>query len=158
MNTFVTMASAKNVSVSTDVISRRELLAYQADLKSSIFRQIREMFSYLKLNGFTQKTLADKITMDKGQLSRRLKGTYDLRLETLSDLARGMDCRIDVQIMPLSYVFDSAPTAEYSVLGGNVQIYGSVGAFTQEKDLNSPPLIQSLLKQDLLRVNLTVSN
>jgi transcriptional regulator with XRE-family HTH domain len=126
---------AKNASVSPDVISHRELLAYQADLKGSIFRQIREMFNYFKLNGFTQKALADRIGMDEGQLSRRLKGNYDLRLETLSDLARGMDCRIDVQIMPLSYVLNSTAPAEYEILGGSVQIYGGPRVFTPKGTL-----------------------
>lgn len=152
MNTFVTTPKAllpTNVSVSTDVISHRELLAYQADLKGSIFRQIRAMFSYLKQNGFTQKALADRIEMDEGQLSRRLKGTYDLRLETLSDLARGMDCRIDVQIMPLSYVLNS-PVAEYSFNGVNVQIYGPIGAFVLDRFLSlivTHPLMKPHIQQ-----------
>ncbi len=82
-------------------ISKRELLAYQADVKGAIFRQIRETFSRLKQSGFTQKDLAIKIGMNEGQLSRRLRGDYDLRLETLSDLARGLNCRIDVKLTPL---------------------------------------------------------
>src|SRR5262249_28599217 len=81
-------------------ISKRELLAYQADVKGSIFRQIRQMFARLKQQGFTQKDLATRIGMNEGQLSRRLRGDYDLRLETLSDLARGLDCRIDVKLEP----------------------------------------------------------
>lgn len=83
-------------------IPKRELLAYQADVKGAIFRQIRETFARLRQSGFTQKDLAIKIGMNEGQLSRRLRGDYDLRLETLSDLARGLDCRIDVKLTPLS--------------------------------------------------------
>jgi transcriptional regulator with XRE-family HTH domain len=83
-------------------ISKRELLEYQADVQGAIFRQIRQIFARLKKEGFTQKDLAMKIGMDEGQLSRRLRGDYDLRLETLSDLARGLDCRIDVKLAPLS--------------------------------------------------------
>ena len=82
-------------------ISKRELLAYRADIKGSIFRQIRHVFAQLKEAGFTQKDLATKIDMDEGQLSRRLRGDYDLQLETFSDLARGLDCRIDVRLTPL---------------------------------------------------------
>jgi len=82
-------------------ISKRELLAYQADVKGSIFRQIRQTFARLKQDGFTQKDLATRIGMNEGQLSRRLRGDYDLRLETLSDLARGLGCRIDVKLTPL---------------------------------------------------------
>jgi transcriptional regulator with XRE-family HTH domain len=92
-------------------IPKRELLAYQADVKGSIFRQIRETFSRLKRTGFTQKDLAIKIGMNEGQLSRRLRGDYDLRLETLSDLARGLDCRIDVRLTPLSFAASLTPPA-----------------------------------------------
>jgi transcriptional regulator with XRE-family HTH domain len=100
------------VSYTVRPIPKRELLAYQADLKGTIFRQIREAFSRLKKNGFTQKDLAIKIGMNEGQLSRRLRGDYDLRLETLSDLARGLDCRIDVRVAPLSFAVDPVgPTA-----------------------------------------------
>lgn len=89
------------MSVPTAAISKRELLAYQADVKGAIFRQIRQMFSRLKGGGFTQKEFAARIGMDEGQLSRRLRGDYDLKLETLSDLARGLECRIDVKLTPL---------------------------------------------------------
>jgi hypothetical protein len=83
-------------------VSKRELLAYQADVKGSIFRQIRERFARLKQSGFTQKEWAARIDMDEGHLSRRVRGDYDLQLETLSDLARGLECRINVQLMPLA--------------------------------------------------------
>jgi transcriptional regulator with XRE-family HTH domain len=92
------------MEICADPISKRELLAYQADVKGTIFRQIRQIFHRMKQHGVTQKTLARRIGMDEGQLSRRLRGDYDLRLETLSDLARGLECRIDVKLTPLSDV------------------------------------------------------
>lgn len=92
------------MSTAVKPISKRELLAYQADVKGSIFRQIRQILARLKEGGFTQKDLATKISMNEGQLSRRLRGDYDLQLETLSDLARGLDCRIDVKLTPLKEV------------------------------------------------------
>jgi transcriptional regulator with XRE-family HTH domain len=96
------------MGIAAKPISKRELLAYQADVKGSIFRQIRELLSHLKERGFTQRELADKIGMDAGQLSRRLRGDYDLQLETLSDLARGLDCRIDVKLMPLAAAMNAS--------------------------------------------------
>lgn len=90
------------MSIPVTPISKRELLAYQADVKGSIFRQIRQLFARLKERGFTQKEWAHRIDMDPGQLSRRLRGDYDLQLETLSDLARGLECRISVQLVPIA--------------------------------------------------------
>jgi transcriptional regulator with XRE-family HTH domain len=95
------------MSIPTTLISKRELAAYRADVKGSIFRQIRELFSNLKEGGLTQKQFASRIDMDEGQLSRRLRGEYDLQLETLSDLARGLECRIDVKLIPIA-----APVAQ----------------------------------------------
>jgi hypothetical protein len=39
--------------------------------------------------------------MHTSQLSRILRGDNDLRLETLSDLARALECRIEVRIISL---------------------------------------------------------
>jgi transcriptional regulator with XRE-family HTH domain len=92
------------MSTAVKPIAKRELLAYQADVKGAIFRQIRQIFARLKEGGFTQKDWATRIDMNEGQLSRRLRGDYDLQLETLSDLARGLECRIDVKLTPLREV------------------------------------------------------
>lgn len=102
------------MNIPTTVISKRELLAYRADVKGSIFRQIRQIFNRAKEQGFTQKHLAARIDMDAGQLSRRLRGDYDLKLETLSDLARGLECRIDVKLIPLA---DVAASTKASPIG-----------------------------------------
>ena len=109
------------MEICADPLSKTELLAYQADLKGSIFRQIRQTFSRMKQHGVTQKTLARRIGMDEGQLSRRLRGDYDLRLETLSDLARGLECRIDVKLTPLTDVGaqdTKSETSTHSVVRG----------------------------------------
>jgi transcriptional regulator with XRE-family HTH domain len=86
-------------------IPERELLSYRAEVKGEIFRQIRQRLRLLQEEGLTQKDLADRLGMDPGLLSRRLKGEQDMRLETLSDLARGLDCRIDVSLVPVTQVF-----------------------------------------------------
>jgi len=108
------------MEICADPISNRELLAYQADLKGSIFRQIRRIFHRMKQHGVTQKTLARRIGMDEGQLSRRLRGDYDLRLETLSDLARGLECRMDVKLTPLADV--GRPEFVMDVPGGESHV------------------------------------
>jgi transcriptional regulator with XRE-family HTH domain len=118
-------------------IPKRELLAYRADFKGSIFRQIREMFARLKETGFTQKELAEKIDMDKGHLSRRLRGDYDLQLETLSDLARGLNCRIDVRLTPLSDVLPIEPRV--TPVSNDSDFAGKLGLQPLPSDGAAPP-------------------
>ena len=79
-------------------IPKRELLAYRAALKLQIFRQIRKAFHALKVS---QKDLAAKLGVDEGLLSRRLRGENDMRLETFSDLARGLERKINVVLIPI---------------------------------------------------------
>lgn len=88
-------------------IHAREFLAYRAEIKGDIFRQIHKRLAYLKTKGFTQKLLAETLGMDEGQLSRCLKGQNDLRLETLSDVARALGCRIRATLAPLDLAVES---------------------------------------------------
>jgi len=129
-------------------ISQRELLTYRADVKGSIFRQIRERFAHLKQTGVTQKDLAIKIGMNEGQLSRRLRGDYDLRLETLSDLARGLGCRIDVKLAPLSstriFAADRiTPTADHDVPGVSEEAFKEKYNEMRSEVLKERPLKQA---------------
>ena len=100
-------------------ILKRELLAYRADIKNEIFRQIRLMFYRLKV---TQKELAFRLAMDEGQLSRCLRGENDMRLETFSDLARALECRLDVRLTPLADVVASNKAQVYSVSQGGAVV------------------------------------
>jgi len=81
--------------------SEAELRAYRAELRTSIFRQIHARLAELREAGFTQDEMAATIGMQPSQLSRLLKGESDLQLETLSDLARGLGCRIVASVVPL---------------------------------------------------------
>lgn len=82
-------------------IAERELLTYRAEFRNSLFRQIHRRLRQLKEKGFKQKTMAVLLDMDEGQLSRLLRGESSLRLETLSDLARALDCRVRPVLSPL---------------------------------------------------------
>jgi transcriptional regulator with XRE-family HTH domain len=84
-------------------IPERELAVYRAEVKGEIFRDIRQVLHEKKKDGFTQKQLAQRLGIDEGLLSRRLKGENDLQLETLADLARGLDCKLEVQVVSLSH-------------------------------------------------------
>lgn len=111
------------------VISRRELLAYRAAFKLHIFKQIRKVFNTLKeREGFSQKELATALGIDEGLLSRRLKGENDMRLETFSDLARGLECKIDVNLIPISEIVRIAYIKkEQEYWGDNPSTYGMSG-------------------------------
>ena len=85
-------------------LAEQELCDYRAEVKGEIFRAIRSRVHDLKKFGFTQKDLALRLDMDPAQLCRQLKGEDDLRLESLSDLARGLECRLDVSLTPLDLV------------------------------------------------------
>jgi transcriptional regulator with XRE-family HTH domain len=85
----------------TGVLTQRELLTYQVDLKGQVFRQIHSRLDALKAEGVTQKHIAARLQMDEGQLSRCLKGYNDLQIETLSDLARALECRVVATLEPL---------------------------------------------------------
>lgn len=87
--------------MSDQPISNREFLAYRAEFRNSLFRQIHRRLRKLREKGFTQKRMAKRLGMDEGQLSRCLRGENDLRLETLADLARALDCRISTSLVPL---------------------------------------------------------
>ena len=92
-------------------ISNREFLAYRAEVRGQIFRQIHKRLALLKSRGLTQRSLAARLGIDEGQLSRCLRGENDLRLETLSDLARALGCRIDATLTPLDRAFEGYATA-----------------------------------------------
>lgn len=89
----------------TKTIRKRELLDYSADVKAALFRQIWKRFAYLeKTFQFSQVHLAKRLNVGKAVISRRLRGENDMRLETLSDLARGLNCRIDVVLTPFEQI------------------------------------------------------
>lgn len=95
-----TMSEEDNVAKKLPVkrIPYSELLVYQEEFKEDIFRQIRRLFNSLRMS---QKDLSIRLGIDEGRLSRRLRGENDMRLDTFSDLARGLGCRAKAVLVPL---------------------------------------------------------
>ncbi|MER9300465.1 helix-turn-helix domain-containing protein [Mesorhizobium sp. M0621] len=65
-----------------------------------------------KETGLTQKVMAKRLGMNNPEvISRCISGQKNMTLRTLHNLARAMDCRLDIAITPLSSlkVFDNAP-------------------------------------------------
>ena len=86
-----------------DQVGDAELRAYRTEVRNSIFRQIHKRLALVKETekGFTQESMASVIGMDARQLSRLLKGENGMQLDTLSDLARALNCRIVATLEPL---------------------------------------------------------
>jgi transcriptional regulator with XRE-family HTH domain len=82
-------------------ITEEELMAYRAELRGDLFRQIHRKLKELKSMGFTQAKMASRLGMQPSQLSRILQGKTDIRLETLADLARSLGCRVQSSLTPL---------------------------------------------------------
>ena len=100
-----TSTSVSTAVLKADPIPKRELLDYSAEVKAALFRQIWKRFRYLEQTfGFTQQHLTQRLGVGKAVISRRIRGENDMRLETLSDLARGLDCRIDVLLRPFEEI------------------------------------------------------
>lgn len=85
-----------------EMITKRELWEYRAELKGQLFRALREMLSSLQSSGVNQATIARRLNADPARVSKRLSGKENMTLETISDLARAMECRIDVQLTHFS--------------------------------------------------------
>lgn len=101
-------------------MSAEQRQAYRLRLKSKLFRDIRGLFHRLnKEKGLTQKEIARRLEIDEALVSKRLRGDANLTLNTLCDLARAMDARVDVKVTPLADVqraqmSTSAPPMRFS--------------------------------------------
>jgi transcriptional regulator with XRE-family HTH domain len=100
-------------------IPAKELLAYRVELRGDLFRQIHRKLNALKASGFTQAKLAARLGMEQSQLSRLLRGETDIRLETLSDLARGLGCRVRPVLDPLEDALSKPKSFEIG--GGRIE-------------------------------------
>ena len=48
----------------------------------------------------TLDTLANKLNVSRRTVRRRLTGRTSMDIKTLSDMARAMDCRLDIEFIP----------------------------------------------------------
>lgn len=115
-------------------IPKRELRAYSEEVKFELYRQLRKRFHELKTRGFDQQHLAKRLGVNKSLVSRRLRGENDMGIETLSDLARGLECRIDVRLLP----FDQIPATRWH--GGQPLKYVAPAA-ASESNAKAPQVI-----------------
>lgn len=96
-------------------MTEEEKAGYRARLKDRLFRELRGVFRRRKERGLTQKEIARRLGIDEALVSKRLRGEANLTLDTLCDLARAMDARIDVKVTPLDAVAMAATTTTTAV-------------------------------------------
>lgn len=69
------------------------------------YNSMNGAFRYrVQTDGLIQDDLAIKLDVDKGLISRRLNGTENLTLKTLSFMGTAMECRLSVQFIPYEEV------------------------------------------------------
>jgi transcriptional regulator with XRE-family HTH domain len=96
------MPDNRNQALEGHSIDDEELETHRARLKLGVFRQLRALFRKLQQDKkLTQKELAHRLNVDEGLISKRLRGEANFTIDTLCDLARGMDARLDVRVVPL---------------------------------------------------------
>lgn len=89
---------------------------YYANLHGS-YNSMRAGFT---MSGLTQDDLACALDVDKSLISRRLNGSENLTLKTLSHMGSAMGCRLTINFVPYSMIgigntHTSTPSATFSV-------------------------------------------
>lgn len=85
---------------SFSLIPERTLAEQYFENLHTAYRSMREVFKLRAAQGMTQDDLADRLDSDKGLISRRLNGQENMTLKTLSAMASGLDCGLNIQFIP----------------------------------------------------------
>jgi transcriptional regulator with XRE-family HTH domain len=93
-------------------ISENTLADFWFGLRRKVFEQIGRQF---KASGLNQRQLANRLGKSEARVSKWLHGRENITLRTMSDMARAMDCRLEVAVKPLSEV-DAIPNYRYDEL------------------------------------------
>jgi len=73
---------------------------YYANLHIA-YNSMSDAFQYrAHTGGLTQDELAQRLNVDKGLISRRLNGTENLTIKTLSFMGTAMGCRLNISFVP----------------------------------------------------------
>ena len=95
--------------------SRREripedvLAEHWFDIRHAAYEELLQAFHEAQKTGLRQDDIATRLGRDKGFISRCLRGEGNITLRTMSNIARAMDCRLDVRLTPL----DTPPRANH---------------------------------------------
>jgi hypothetical protein len=102
-------------------IPREELLDEYYENLHGAYNALREGFA---ASGLTQDHMACALDVDKSLVSRRLNGSENLTLKTLSYMGSAMGCRIAITFIPYSMVgvgnsYTYTPSAKFSTTSIN---------------------------------------
>lgn len=90
-------------------ISDATLAEHWFSLRNKTWRKVAAL---VRSSGLEQRAIADRIGMDPGQFSRVLSGSKaNVTLRTLHNIARAVDHRLEVNLIPLSSL--RAPNYSY---------------------------------------------
>lgn len=116
------------VDFKDDRISPDVLAEQWYSLFHGLMGDVRSMFRQLAKDGLTQKIIAQRLGKKNPEvISRALSGKKNLTIRYLHDLARAMDCRLEVTITRLSDVprsNRSEARTEHTTLGDNTAATG----------------------------------
>jgi transcriptional regulator with XRE-family HTH domain len=79
-------------------ISKDDLAELWFGFKHQVLDKLQAAFRASKLK---QEDIASRLGKDPATVSRCLRGQRDMSLRTMHDLARGMNCRLQIEVTPL---------------------------------------------------------
>jgi transcriptional regulator with XRE-family HTH domain len=82
-------------------ISRDELAERWFAFQHELLTQLQGAARAAAARGLTQENIADRLGKDPAFVSRCLRGQQNMTTRTMHDLARAMDCRLDIRLEPL---------------------------------------------------------
>src|SRR5689334_1840996 len=95
------------------------LLMWAAEVSQAAQFEMRRAFAKeAKESGITQDEIAERLGVDKSLISRRMRGRSNPTLETLSDMARAMDCRVSLLFEHLRDLHKANYQFQYSEIRG----------------------------------------
>lgn len=96
-----------------------------------VISKIQETYRRVsKDDRINQKTIAKRLGKDPATISRCLSGQTNMTMRTLYELARAMDCRLEISVQPLSELKPANRPRRDSGLGASsntvtVEIHGA---------------------------------
>jgi transcriptional regulator with XRE-family HTH domain len=100
-----------SVGIQSSPISEDELLEDYYDNLHEAHSSMQAAFRLRQMQGLTQDQIALRLGADKGLISRRLNGSENLTLKTLSYMGSAMNCRVIVtyRLYEFDSLFDDYP-------------------------------------------------